>query len=86
MSSSESSRGTTTRVSPSGRSSSAASGLVAVIWVEPWSSSAGHTRCAMRATAGSCTMMASTPAAAAARTTRSTAVSSGSKMSVFMVR
>jgi hypothetical protein len=82
----DSSRGATMRVTPRRAATAAAAGADSVIWVEAWSASAGHTARAIAATAGSCTISASTPAAAAARTTRSTAVSSGSKMSVFMVR
>ncbi|MEZ4430934.1 MAG: hypothetical protein R3F65_00870 [bacterium] len=50
-----------------------------------WISSAGHTARAINATAGSCTMIASTPAAATSRINDSTTGSSGSKTSVFSV-
>ena len=63
----------------------AAGADVIVICVDACSSSSGQTRRASSATAGSCTMIASTPAAATPRTTRSTLGSSGSNTSVFSV-
>jgi hypothetical protein len=73
------------RAMPSERSSSAASGLEAVICVDAWTSSPGQIVRASIATAGSCTMMASTPAAATRRISSSTIGSSGSNTSVLSV-
>jgi hypothetical protein len=82
----DSSRGTTTRVTPRPAAKRAPSALDTVICVDPCTSSAGHTARASSATAGSCTITASTPAAATWRSTRSMAGSSGSNTSVLSVR
>ncbi len=84
--STDSSRGSTTRETPRPAAKRAASGLEMVIWVEAWSSSSGQTRAARSATAGSCTMSASTPLAPTRRRISSTSGSSASNTNVFSVR
>jgi hypothetical protein len=81
------SRGTTTRLHPSFAATCAASADVIVICVDAWisKSKSGHTARANSATAGSCTMIASTPAAATPRKIRSTVGNSGSNTSVLSV-
>ena len=82
----DSSRGTTTRVTPRPRAKRMPSALETVIWVEACSSNWGQRARASRVTAGSWTMRASTPASATPRSSRSTTDNSGSKMSVLSVR
>lgn len=85
ISSTESSRGTTKRVAPSPFANAAPPALVIVICVLACTSSAGQSVRASSATAGSCTMIASTPASATPRTMRATSASSGSNTSVLSV-
>ena len=72
MSSSDSSRARITRVAPSSRASSTDAASVHVICVEAWIGSSGAMARTSRATPRSCTMTASTPASAQARTAAST--------------
>ncbi len=81
----ESSRGTTTRVTPRPRAKRMPSALEMVICVEACSSSWGQRARASRAMAGSWMMRASTPDSATRRRMRSTTGSSGSKTSVLSV-
>ena len=85
MSSSESSRASTTRVTPNCWASLMPSALVMLICVLPWISNSGAMRRASCATATSCTMMASAPAAAIAARDSAAACNSWSKISVLKV-
>jgi hypothetical protein len=83
---SESSRGRTMRLAPRPSANRMPSALEMVIWVLAWISRAGQMARASSATAGSCTMSASTPAAATSRRMASTAASSVSNTSTLRVR
>ena len=85
ISATDSSRGTTMRVQPSAVANAAAAGSAMVICVLACSSSCGQIARASRQTAGSCTISASTPEAAMPRSACSSAGSSGSNTSVFIV-
>ena len=74
-----------TRVQPSSRASATPSSLVIDIWVEAWISRSGVIARISRASPRSCTITASTPAAASSRTVASRSASSPGKTSVFSV-
>ena len=82
----DSSRGSTTRRTPSDSTSRMHSALLRVIWVEACSGNSGQRRCISRSSPRSCTSTASTPAATASRTVRSASSNSSPKTSVLSVK
>ena len=85
ISSMDSSRGRTTRVTPSDFAIAAASADETVIWVEAWSGSSGQTSCARRAMPRSWTRIASAPARAMSARAASATGSSRSNTKVLNV-